>query len=271
MMSERILDLPGRQVRLLEDGQGQPLLYLHGFADVHGSMAGWQPFHLQLQQHFRVVAPAHPGCAGSTGLEDVDSIEDVVFHYIEVAEALGLDRFRLAGVCLGGWIAAELAARYPERVSALALIAASGLRVPGSPIGDLFMLSRPKDGTDNSELRQLLFGDAESPLARELFPDGRASLDDELLRYRTLTFAGRIGWNPPYFYDRKLRDRLRRISCPVLALWGRDDRMVPPAHASAYAEGVPHGQLRLFDHAGHSPHLELPQQAAEAAARLLEA
>lgn len=256
------VEVDGRQVQLLEAGQGEPLLYLHGFADVHGSFAGWQPFHELLARRFRLIAPAHPGCAESTGMTDMDTVEDAVFHYVELADALGLKEFALAGTCIGGWIAAELAVRYPERVRKLALIDATGLHVPGSPIADLFMLSLSRDGGKHDDMRQLLFADSKAQLARELFPDVRAGIEDELLRYKALTFAGRIGWHPPYLYDPKLRGRLRRVICPTLVVWGEHDRLVPLAHAHAYSEGIGGARLHVLPGSGHSPHLEQPGDTA---------
>jgi pimeloyl-ACP methyl ester carboxylesterase len=258
----RMVELDGHDIDVLEAGSGPPLLYLHGFADVHGAFAGWQPFHERLQQRFRVIAPAHPGYSGSGGISEIDTVEDAVFHYIELADALGLDELRLAGTCIGGWIAAEMAVRYPERVKSLTLIGATGLHVPGSPIADLFMLSLSRDGGNHEDVRRLLFADPKLPLANQLFPNLRASVEDELLRYKALTFAGRIGWSPPYLYDRKLRGRLRRISCPTAVIWGREDHMVPLAHGHAYAEGIRGARLELIDQAGHSPHLEQPEKTA---------
>ena len=257
------LPLSDREVEVLEAGDGPPLLYLHGFADVHGAVAGWKPFHELLARRFRVIAPAHPGCAGSGGMNDIDTIEDAVFHYLELVDALGLQDFLLAGTCFGGWIAAEFAVRHPERVRKLALIGATGLHVPGSPIADLFMLSLSRDGGSHADIRKLLFAEADTPVASELFPDLRASVEDELLRYKALTFAGRIGWHPPYLYDPKLRGRLGRIGCPALVAWGREDHMVPLTHAHAYAEGLPHARLEALEGAGHSPHLELPEGTAD--------
>jgi pimeloyl-ACP methyl ester carboxylesterase len=265
-MSERTLDLHTRHVYLLEAGDGPPVLYLHGFADVHGATASWLPFHEQLQRTRRVVAPAHPGCAASDGLQAIDSPEDLVFHYLDVLEALGFRQVDVAGTCLGGWVAAELAVRYPERVRRLALIGATGLHVPGAPIGDLFMLSQAKNGGDHSDLRGLLFNDSEAPAPLQMFPNGKTSLEAEMLRYQALTFAGRIGWSPPYLYNPKLRARLRRITAPVLVVWGDEDRMVPLAHAQAYAEGVPNGRLEVVEGAGHAVHVE----QADRVARLLE-
>ncbi|MCA1647982.1 MAG: alpha/beta fold hydrolase [Chloroflexi bacterium] len=267
-MTTRIVEVDGRRTLLLEEGQGEPLLYLHGFADVHGAVPDWLDVHRQLQEQFRIIAPAHPGCAGSDGATDMDTIEDVVLHYVELADSLALERFSLVGTCLGGWIAAELAVRYPQRVRRLVLVGASGLEVPGELIGDLFMLSQPRDGGDHSDLRSLLFGSADAPLAMDMFPDGRASIEHELLRFQTLTFAGRIGWSPPYLYDPKLRRRLRRLTSPTLAVWGETDRLVPLAHGRAYVEGVSDGRLEVLP-AGHSVHLEQPAETARLIAQFL--
>jgi pimeloyl-ACP methyl ester carboxylesterase len=66
----------------MENGNGAPLLYLHGFADVHSVKESWLPFHQQLAKSARVIAPAHPGCAQSDEDKDIDTIEDVVFAYL---------------------------------------------------------------------------------------------------------------------------------------------------------------------------------------------
>ena len=63
-----MLEVRGRKVALIESGRGEPLVYLHGFADVHGVAADFQPFHLRLGAAARVIAPAHPGCAQSDEL-----------------------------------------------------------------------------------------------------------------------------------------------------------------------------------------------------------
>ena len=74
----------------------------------------------------RVIAPAHPGCAQTDENRDIDTIEDVVFHYLEVLDALNLTQFDLVGSCVGGWIAAELAVRHSGKIRKLVLIGASG-------------------------------------------------------------------------------------------------------------------------------------------------
>jgi len=253
--------IDGRAVALAQAGSGEPLIYLHGFADIHGASAGWLPFHTELARDVRVIAPAHPGCAGSTEDEDIEDIDDVAFHYLQLLDALALPRCHLAGSAIGGWIAAELAVRIPERVRSLTLLGATGLLVPGEPIGDLFMVVQPRRGTDYSDFRRMLFRDAGAPEALAMFPDGKMEVERESLRFRMFRFASRVGFSPPYFYNRKLRGRLRRFQGPSLVIAGENDHLVPASHAKAYAEGL-RGELRLVEGAGNSVAVEQPQQAA---------
>ena len=177
----------------------------------------------------RLLAPAHPGCAGSDEDDDIETIDDLAFRMIETMDALGLERVDVAGACVGGWIAAELAVRWPERVSKLALIGASGLFVKDQPMGDLFWEAQPRNGSDYSGFRRLLFARDDHPAAISLFPDDRSDKARELQRYKMMRFASRIGFHPPYFYDRLLRRRLHRFKGPALLIWGEHDRMVPRA------------------------------------------
>jgi pimeloyl-ACP methyl ester carboxylesterase len=261
------LEVRGRKVAVIEHGSGEPLVYLHGFADLHGVAADLQPFHARLAQTFRLIAPAHPGCNGSDELT-AHQIDDVVFHYLELFDVLGLTRFALAGHCVGGWIAAELAVRHPERITRLALIGACGLFVPGEPTGDVFMHAQPERGVSYASLRALLFADAAA--AGRFFPDGRGDLEEEMRRYQMLRFGSFVGFRPPYFYHRALRERLHRAAMPALVVWGEHDRMVPRRHGETYAAELPGAEpLQIAAGAGHAAVLEAPQAVAELVAAFL--
>lgn len=268
-MSGRTIDVNGRKVWLLENGSGAPLVYLHGFADVHSVKESWMPFHEQLAKSAKVIAPAHPGCAQSDENKDVDVIEDVAFHYLEVLDALKLDKFDLVGHCVGGWIAAELAVRHPEKVRKLVLIGASGLYVEGSLIGDVFMHAQPEFGSSYKTLREMLFASDQQANALDVFPDGKGEIEDEVRRYQMLRLGSRVGFKPPYFYDWPLRNRLYRIAAPTLVIWGEKDGFVPRAHGEAYAKLIPNAKLSIVAGAGHSAPAEKPTETAKLVADFL--
>src|SRR5574340_65664 len=112
-----MLDVRGTPVELRHAGSGPPLLYLHGGA----GDADWLPLCERLAERFTVYQPSHPGFGRSGGLEQIDGIDDLVFHYRDVIAALGPQAHRLdvIGASFGGWVAAELACRHPDTVTRL--------------------------------------------------------------------------------------------------------------------------------------------------------
>jgi len=261
-MSMRDLKVQGRTVQLYEAGSGDPLVYLHGVADMHGAAAAPFPFHDTLAKNFKLIAPAHPGCVGTDEDDTMESIDDLVFHTLEVLDALGLDRVNLVGNCIGGWLAAELAARNPERIGKLALIGAAGLFVSGSPTGDLFMAVQPRNG-GIADLRSMLFADGEGEIAQSLFPDLHADKPQGMRLYQIFRFSSRIGFKPPYFYDAKLRERLHRFKGPAMVIWGGNDQFVPVDHAKAYGDALSGSKVEMIDGRGHAVILESPDVVAD--------
>jgi pimeloyl-ACP methyl ester carboxylesterase len=143
------------------------------------------------------------------------------------------------------------------------LIGAAGLFVEGAPIGDVFMMAQPERGSSYAGLRTLLFASADGPQALELFPDGMGEIEEELRRYQMLRFGSRVGFKPPYLYNRSLRNRLRRISAPALIITGENDKMVPRAHSETYARLIPGADgVTTIGNAGHSVHVEQPDATA---------
>ena len=259
-MTVRMVDVRGKKVEVMESGSGEPVVYLHDMWDLHTAQGGMFPFHEQLAAKFRLLAPAHPGCGESDSIKSIADIDDLAFHYLDVLDALGLQSAAIVGTGLGGWVATEIAVRNPERVSRLALVGAAGLQMPGAQIADIFMYSQHRDGGIMRDLRDLLFADADSALANSIVPDGRVNIPDEVRRYKSLTLAGRVGWEPPYLHDRKLLDRLHRITAPALLIWGEQDRFVPLANGRAYEANLPKAALKVLPGVGHSAILEAPEQ-----------
>ena len=254
MTTESVRDVGGRATRLVRSGRGRPLLWLH---DTTGNR--WTPGHDALARRHEVLAPSLPGFDDSTTLGRIDGPEDVVFWLLDLWEALGLERPVLLGCGLGGWMAAEFAARYPERVGRLVLVDAYGLQVDGALAADEFALTPPM-------LRPLVFAEPEAPLARAWLPDAEPPERIESALHARVA-AARLAWQFPY--DPKLRHRLTRAKVPALILWGAQDRLVPSAHAHAYASSLPDARVAIVPGAGHCPFLETPDRFAQEIERFL--
>lgn len=238
------VDVQGRSTVLMHGGDGPPFVYLHSTV---GETFMWLPFYQGLAKHFTTYVPTHPGFGKSGGFDEIDTIEDMAFHYLELFDALGLEEVILGGVSLGGWIAAEFAARWPERVKKLWLSAAPGLWVEEQPLPDLFRHMDTKPQT-RDELRRLLFHDPNGYMAKLVIVD-KPDEQRMIAAYQAMTVLARLVWERPY--SPKLPSRLHRIQCPVLLLWGDHDRLVPPAYAEAYKKYLPQAEIKLIKDCGH--------------------
>lgn len=250
------IQVGGRPVTILHGGTGPAFVYLHSAL---GESLMWLPFYQAWAKRFRVLVPTHPGFGPAGNLDGIDTIEDLAFHYIEFLDALGLDEVILGGVSLGGWIAAEVAVRWPERVRKLWIADAPGLWVDAEPLPDLFRIAaNPKS------LRELVFHDPNSYIAKMVVVD-EPDPERFLLAYHNMTALARLVWERPY--DPKLKDRLRRVQCPTLLIWGEDDRLVPPSYGRAYAAALPSAELKLLANCGHLPMFEKETEFVETISR----
>ena len=102
--------------------------------------------------------PIFPGFEESEGLDEIDGMEDAVFHLLDLWEILGLDAPPILGLSLGGWLALELATRYPERVSKMVLVNPVGIYLAEAPMAEMF-------GRTPGELADMLFADQTYPVA----------------------------------------------------------------------------------------------------------
>jgi pimeloyl-ACP methyl ester carboxylesterase len=237
------------EIHLLRGGRGQPLLYLHAA----GGAGAWLPFHDLLANQFEVYAPEHPGFAGSGEFPWLQDAHDLAFHYVDVLDALGLDQTIVVGSSFGGWIAAELAAYAPERVTQLVLIDPIGLYVDDHPIGDLFSMSPEQKVA-------ALFADPS--VAAGFFP-AEPSIDFIMSMVRDETAFARFAWEP-FCHDPKLPRLLPRIAAPTLVLWAEHDQLVPRAHAGRFIQLIRGARLEILPGCGHAAHMEAPERTASA-------
>ena len=230
----------GCKIRMLRGGKGA-LLYLHGAR----GLSAWAPFMEQLAQRFDVIVPEHPGFGASDTPEWLDNIGDLAYFYMDVIEALKLERIVLVGSSLGGWLAAEIAVRSTEKLQSLVLSAAAGIHVKGLSKGDFFLWSR-EEGTRNLFHDQKL---AEQMLALPV------SDEQQMTEAKNRLITAKLGWQPR-LYNPHLYKWLHRIDVPTLLLWGDDDKVIPPGYGPAYQKLIPGSKLEVIRDCGHVPQTE---------------
>jgi pimeloyl-ACP methyl ester carboxylesterase len=241
--------IAGIDLELIERGQGAPLLYLHG----GGGVASELPFLDLLAQTRRVIAPSHPGFGKSSLPDWLDSVDDIAHVYLELMDRLGLTRTDIVGFSIGGWIAAEVATKVPERINRLVLIGPVGVKT-GTPdkldIPDLFAMPHEK-------LDRLLFHDPAKHAA-----DLSAVPDDVLLIVaRNRETLALLTWEP-YMHNPKLKHRLHRVNVPALLLRGASDGIVSADYFERYAALIPNARMETVAEAGHVAHVEQPTVTA---------
>src|SRR4029453_15511047 len=150
--------------------------------------------------------------------------DDLVLHYDEFLDVIGLETVHVVGYSLGGWLAAGVAAFYPRRPRSRTLVCPRGLRVPGQPAPNLIAMT-------TEAVWEALFNDPRN--AERVKPD-YDSVEEVVHMYGEATTLARLAWNPQY--DIALERRLRRVECPSLVVRAEHDQVIPDAVAERYAE-----------------------------------
>ena len=223
-------------------GSGEPVVVFHGAGTVDGF-----DFAEQWADRFRVIVPYHPGFGESGDDPTFTDIHDYVMHYLGLFETVGIDKVRLVGVSLGGWIAAQFASEHNDRVKKLVLIAPAGMIDPLHPAADI--LSIPGE-----QVVGMLVSDFE--VLKKKLPQN-PSIDFIADRYREATTLARLWWEHPF--DPKFIRHLKRLKMPTMIVWGEEDKIVPVQQTALWQQHIPHADIRVFKGAGHIVHLDKPE------------
>ena len=241
MPQESFATVAGCRIRIMREGRGAPLLFLHG----GNGASEWRPFMADLAQAFDVIVPEHPGFGGSETPQWLDNEGDLAYFYLDLIEALGLARVHLVGTSLGGWVAAEVAVRRSPALASLVLAAPAGIHLEGVAKGDIFMWSAEESARN-------LFHD---PEWTKQALDRPVSEAEQTMAMGNRATMARLAWQPR-LYNPHLAKWLHRIDMPTLILWGDDDKVIPPAYGKAFAELIPQSRLEVIRNCGHLAHIE---------------
>lgn len=251
-----------------ELGAGDPLVLLHGVAS---SRRIWHRVVAPLARGRRVLAVDVPGFGESAPAGpgfDLDAVADAL------VAGLGVGRFDLVGHSLGGAVAVAVAARHPEAVRRLVLVAPAGLapRAHGlaealgvaAELGTAARRALGHQWVEHAAARWAMF-------ATTVADPGRLDPADARLILESSDGARRIADGIRQALVADLRDDLAALPAPVGLIWGEADLVVPYAGLAALRALRPDAVAETLPRTGHLPQLEDPGGFCAALERVLSA
>lgn len=242
----------GVRVRYVDQGQGPPVVLIHGYAS---SLEAWSAVIPVLARTHRVIALDLKGFGWTDRPPGDYSPEAQARLVFALLDARGVDRAAVVAHSFGASVALAMALERPERVTRLALYDAFVFEEQIPP----FLLWAREPGVG-----EILFGlyydqrvDERLALA---FHDQRFVTEElvhavERAMARPGTRAAALATARGMRFAH-LERRYRTIRQPVLLLWGREDTTTTVAHAERLARELPNAHLVVYPRCGHMPMIE---------------
>jgi pimeloyl-ACP methyl ester carboxylesterase len=202
-------------------------------------------------EHARVIAPTHPGFAGTVRPDQLDSIGKLARLYIALLDELDLTGVTVIGNSIGGWICAEMAVLGSPRIARIILVDAVGIEVAGHPVADFFSLTM-------DQVADLSYHKPDA------FRINVATLPPAQLAVMAGNRAALAAYAGTSMVDPTLRARLESVRVPALVVWGESDRIADPDYGRAFAGAIRSSRFELLSETGHVPQVESPQRLLSA-------
>lgn len=261
---QRWVHVRDRWMNVVEIGSGDPIVFVHGLS---GSWQNWLENLPAMARTHRVITFDLPGFGASELPAEGISISGYARCVAELLARLGVERATVVGNSMGGFIGAELAIEHPEIVERLVLVSSAGLAtekaVHTSVLGALravdnvaqayfgWMVSRSHALTSRPRSRRFMLGIV-TPHADRLSP----ALAAEQVRG-----SGKPGFVAALdaLNHYPIRDRLPRIACPTLIVWGEKDRLITVRDADRFQKLIPNARKVVWPDTGHMAMMERPR------------
>jgi pimeloyl-ACP methyl ester carboxylesterase len=244
-------------------GTGSPILLVHG---ILVSAREWDDVTPLLARRHRVIAPDLPGFGRSGKPADFPyGRVGYCDHLVALLDALGLEKVTVVGHSMGGGIAAELAARSPERVDKLVLLDAHcypldldlKARLPLIPVlGRIIFTKLYGRSLFRDYFKKDVWNGAGPPTWDRVdrFYDEFSPPEAREAAYRVLCATVDVA---------PLAALLPSVKAPTLVLWGEDDRLIPPRLGERLSRAIPGARLELIRGACHAVNEQFPEQVAD--------
>ncbi|MCX8472857.1 MAG: alpha/beta fold hydrolase [Sediminibacterium sp.] len=229
-------------VRYIEEGSGQPIIFLYG---LFGSLKNFESQVDFFKDKYRVIVPDLPLLELNMLKTNLNGVVDIVIDFIKDRN---ISNFHLLGNSLGGHIALKYALEFPENLKSLSLTGSSGLFESG--MGD----SYPKRGDYNyiKEKVEYTFYNPEVS-NKELVDEVFEIVTDRVKCLKIINLARSA-------IKSNMADQLYKLTMPTMIIWGNNDKITPPDVAYEFKKLLVNSEVHFIDECGHAPMMERPEQ-----------
>ncbi|MEJ7769519.1 MAG: alpha/beta hydrolase [Chitinophagaceae bacterium] len=228
--------------KFIEEGEGQPLLLLHG---LFGALSNFMDLIEFFRQHYKVIVPILPLFELDILHTSVGGLQKYVHRFVE---SRNYRNIHLMGNSLGGHVGLLYVLKHPERIRSLTLTGSSGLFENG--MGDTY----PKRGDYEyiKKKTELTFYDPQVA-SKELVDEVYEIVNSRIKVIKIIALAKSAIRN-------NLGEELNQIKQPTLLAWGNNDTITPPFVAREFHKLIPNSELVFIDKCGHAPMMEVPEE-----------
>ncbi|MDI2595094.1 alpha/beta fold hydrolase [Pseudomonas sp. N3-W] len=233
------------------------VLMLHGYS---ADKNIWLRFARHFVHDYRVIIPDLAG-HGETGFKTGGGYDIGLQakRMIQLLDVCGVEKVHVIGNSMGGYIAAWLAATYPERIASVALIDPAGVTAPqlSDMARQLAQGHNPFLIHSREEFRRFYAMTMAAPpwvpgLVLDAVGQRYEQRRDELAEIFT-----------DFHASAPMEPKLPDIQCPALLLWGRLDRLIDVSSVPAWSKGIANLRVEIWDGIGHMPMVEQPARTAQ--------
>jgi 2-hydroxy-6-oxo-octa-2,4-dienoate hydrolase len=246
----KTIEAGGFSTNYHDEGEGYPILLLHGSGPGVSAWANWSDIIPLLSDRFRVIAPDLAGFGHTTREGDEPyNIKVWVSHLLAFLDALEIDKAMFVGNSFGGGLTLATAMRHAHRIDRMVLM--------GTPCSEF----EQTEGLASGWLYEPSLENMRKVL--ELFPYDKSFVTDEMVaaRYGPSAEPGaqeafrklipKPNTDGPTMVKGVPEAALQGIEVPALVLHGREDFVIPLELGLKLATNLPNAQLHVFGKCGH--------------------
>ena len=238
----------------------EPVVFVHGLG---GQWQNWLENLPRAALERRVIALDLPGFGSTPMPRDEITIPGYGRCVNQLCEKLDLGRVDIVGNSMGGYIAAEVAIQFPERIDQLLLVSAAGITtadVARRPVYTAGRIATAMTAHSSAQYRAIASRPKSRHMALALVARHPSLLRADLAYEGFIKGAGGPGFESALRacleYD--FRDRLPEIRRPTLIVWGEKDSIIPVRDAQEFERLIPDSRKVVMKDTGHIPMAERP-------------